>query len=112
MRNTRIPVLVAALSLAVLLFAVQAMAQATGSVAGMVLSPQRQPLVGAIVELTLDGKVVDTDVTSFDGRFKFSSLKPTGPYEVVISMPESEPLRSGTFTLSPGQTMDATVTYE
>ena len=44
--------------------------------------------------------------------YDFPGLKPGGSYEVIVSMPESEPLRSGVFDLSPGQTMDATVTYE
>lgn len=112
MRLNRFPLLAAALLLAVLLLAQTTLAQGAASVSGTVLSPQRQPLVGAIVELLLDGKAVDMDVTAFDGRFNFPGLRPTGPYKVVVSIPDADPLSSGTFTLSPGQTMDATVTFE
>lgn len=112
MRLKPIFAIATALVLCALFLAPVAQAQGVASVAGTVLAPDGQPLLGAIVELTLDGKVVDTDVTSFDGRFNFQKLRPTGPYEVVVSLPEVEPLRSGRFTLSPGQTMDATVTFD
>ncbi len=112
MRSHTLAALTAALLLSVLLLAATAQAQTPASVSGTVVAPNGQPLIGAIVELTQGGRVLDADVTSFDGRFTFPGLKPGGSYEVFVHMPDSDPLRSGVFDLSPGQTMDATVTYE
>ncbi|EPR44690.1 hypothetical protein dsx2_1318 [Desulfovibrio sp. X2] len=87
-----------------------ALAQQSASVSGQITLPSGDSVIGAIVELSLNGTTVDTDVTGFDGGYAFSGLKPASGYEIMVTM-ETHSLRSHVFDLAAGQKLNLDLSF-